>query len=80
MVGAELFAKRRKKSEKWVVDETSRASQPTTPMTNMAPVTPAFTDLGVQRAQQTIKLNQIQVKFPLHLPYFFLDFSQYIFC
>uniref|UniRef100_A0A1B0D621 Uncharacterized protein n=1 Tax=Phlebotomus papatasi TaxID=29031 RepID=A0A1B0D621_PHLPP len=60
--GAELFAKRRKKSEKWVVDETSRASQPTTPMTNMAPVTPAFTDLGVQRAQQTIKLNQIQVK------------------
>ncbi|XP_055714533.1 neurofilament medium polypeptide-like isoform X2 [Phlebotomus papatasi] len=61
--GAELFAKRRKKSEKWVVDETSRASQPTTPMTNMAPVTPAFTDLGVQRAQQTIKLNQIQEKY-----------------
>ncbi|XP_055689780.1 titin isoform X1 [Lutzomyia longipalpis] len=61
--GAELFAKRRKKSEKWVVDETSRQSAPTTPISACHNVPPAFTDFGVQRAQQNIKLNQIQEKY-----------------
>lgn len=67
--GAELFAKRRKKSEKWVVDETNFSNNVNslqqhdrvTPTAHMANVTPAFTQFGQQRAQQNIKLNQIQV-------------------
>lgn len=67
--GAELFAKRRKKSEKWVVDETNfnnnvnSLQQPksVTPTAHVANVPPAFTEFGQQRAQQNIKLNQIQV-------------------
>lgn len=66
--GAELFAKRRKKSEKWVVDETnvnnnvnSLQQKSVTPTAHVANVPPAFTEFGQARAQQNIKLNQIQV-------------------
>lgn len=67
--GAELFAKRRKKSEKWVVDETNfnnnvnslQQQQSVTPTAHVANVPPAFTEFGQARAQQNIKLNQIQV-------------------
>lgn len=68
--GAELFAKRRKKSEKWVIDETNfnnnvnslQQQAPVTPSSHCANVPPAFTEFGQQRAQQNIKLNEIQVR------------------
>lgn len=62
MLGAELFAKRRKRSEKWIVDETNAAtSSPSgAPTSGYSPI-PAYTDFGVQRVQQNIKLDQIQV-------------------
>lgn len=68
--GAELFAKRRKKSEKWVVDETNfnnnvnslQQQKSVTPTAHVANVPPAFTEFGQARAQQNIKLNQIQVR------------------
>lgn len=67
--GAELFAKRRKKSEKWVIDETNfnnnqnslQEHKSVTPTAHVANVPPAFTEFGQQRVQQNIKLNQIQV-------------------
>lgn len=67
--GAELFAKRRKKSEKWVVDESNfsnnvnslQQQKSVTPTAHVANVPPAFTEFGQARAQQNIKLNQIQV-------------------
>lgn len=68
--GAELFAKRRKKSEKWVVDETNfnnnvnslQQRSSVTPTAHVANVPPAFTEFGQARAHQNIKLNQIQVR------------------
>lgn len=60
-IGAELFAKRRKRSEKWIVDETNAAtSSPSGAPGGYSPI-PAYTDFGVQRVQQNIKLDQIQV-------------------
>ena len=67
--GAELFAKRRKKSEKWVVDESNfnnnvnslQQQAHVTPTAHVANVPPAFTEYGQARTQQNIKLNQIQV-------------------
>lgn len=68
--GAELFAKRRKKSEKWVIDETNfnnnvnslQQQKAVTPTAHVANVPPAYTEFGQARAQQNIKLNQIQVR------------------
>lgn len=60
LLGAELFAKRRKRSEKWIVDETNAATRSPSGATGYSPI-PAYTDLGVQRVQQNIKLDQIQV-------------------
>lgn len=61
-LGAELFAKRRKKSEKWVVEETSNTQKqqqygvPASPSAMMA-----FSEVGTQRVQHNMKLDQIQV-------------------
>ncbi|KAJ6644413.1 hypothetical protein Bhyg_09382 [Pseudolycoriella hygida] len=62
--GAELFAKRRKRSEKWIVDETTAATRSPSGASGAAysPI-PAYTDLGQQRVQQNIKLDQIQAKY-----------------
>lgn len=59
-VGAELFAKRRKRSEKWIVDETNAATCSPSGAPGYSPI-PAYTDFGVQRVQQNMKLDQIQV-------------------
>lgn len=62
-LGAELFAKRRKRSEKWIVDETNAATcSPSAAPGGYSPI-PAYTDFGQQRVQQNIKLDQIQVNF-----------------
>ncbi|KAB0792157.1 hypothetical protein PPYR_14116 [Photinus pyralis] len=72
--GAELFAKRRKKSEKWVVGETegTRGSYepPPTPKPILIPVlppnhlpTPSYLPETAQRAQHNQKLDQIQEQF-----------------
>ncbi|KAL7019693.1 hypothetical protein ACKWTF_011212 [Chironomus riparius] len=60
--GAELFAKRRKKAEKWVVDG-SKTQQQTQAPTAAGQFLPAFTDVGIQRVQNNIKLDQIQEKY-----------------
>ncbi|XP_037042049.1 uncharacterized protein LOC119078545 isoform X5 [Bradysia coprophila] len=61
--GAELFAKRRKRSEKWIVDETNAATvSPSGAPGGYSPI-PAYTDFGVQRVQQNMKLDQIQAKY-----------------
>lgn len=60
-LGAELFAKRRKRSEKWIVDETNAATSSPSGAPGYSPI-PAYTDFGVQRVQQNMKLDQIQVQ------------------
>ncbi|CRL07265.1 CLUMA_CG020244, isoform B [Clunio marinus] len=59
--GAELFAKRRKKAEKWVVDgsKVTPSATPTTPASSIS----AFSDVGTQRVQHNMKLDQIQEKY-----------------
>lgn len=59
--GAELFAKRRKKAEKWVVDGTVHQGQPAPPTPGSTMV--AFSDVGTQRVQHNMKLDQIQEKY-----------------
>lgn len=65
-IGAELFAKRRKKADKWIVDETTAATRspsgvPYAPSPSSA--LPAFTEAGAQRVQQNMKYDQlIQVR------------------
>lgn len=61
-LGAELFAKRRKRSEKWIVDETNAATSSPSGAPGYSPI-PAYTDFGVQRVQQNMKLDQIQVSY-----------------
>ncbi|XP_070501731.1 synaptopodin-2 isoform X2 [Chironomus tepperi] len=61
--GAELFAKRRKKAEKWVVDGTKTQQQTQTTPTAGGQFLPAFTDVGIQRVQNNMKLDQIQEKY-----------------
>lgn len=66
-IGAELFAKRRKKADKWIVDETNAATHspsgvPYAPSPSSA--LPAFTEAGAHRVQQNMKYDQlIQVRF-----------------
>lgn len=60
--GAELFAKRRKRSEKWVVDETPAANRNPAGLPYTPTPTPAYTEAGTQRVQTNMKLDQIQVK------------------
>lgn len=74
--GAELFAKRRKRSEKWVVAETNGTQPPTsadipvspTPVTPITPITPvanlpppSYLPETAQRLQHNQKLDEIQV-------------------
>lgn len=66
-LGAELFAKRRKRSEKWIVDETNAATCSPSGVSGGPPVrstpTPAFTEAGTQRVQQNMKMDRIQVSY-----------------
>ncbi|CAO1441247.1 unnamed protein product [Diamesa serratosioi] len=61
--GAELFAKRRRKAEKWIVDAANTVQQRhqagaiQTP--GVAPIQ-AFSDVGKQRVQQNMMMDQIQ--------------------
>lgn len=59
--GAELFAKRRKKAEKWVVSEGLPKTPTATPTPGAATI--AYTDVGVQRVQNNIMQDQIQEKY-----------------
>lgn len=77
ILGAELFAKRRKRSEKWVVSETNGGrqtplnenQQPSTPLTPLlSPLpplsnlpTPSYLPETAQRIQHKEKLDEIQV-------------------
>lgn len=72
-LGAELFAKRRKRSEKWVVAETNGTQPPTladippsptptlSPLPPIALPTPTYSPEATQRAQHNQKLDEIQV-------------------
>jgi hypothetical protein len=63
--GAELFAKRRKKAEKWVVDG-SNVQQRTTPSATTPSANAtilAFSDVGTQRVQRNIQMDQIQQRY-----------------
>lgn len=64
--GAELFAKRRKRSEKWVVDETNVKQTTTTSTTQQqSSVTMSektYTQNNTNRQEQIKKLNEIQVR------------------
>lgn len=51
-----MFAKRRKKAEKWVVDQQPPISSPGANLI-------AYTDAGNQRVQQNIRMDQIQEKY-----------------
>lgn len=79
LVGAELFAKRRKRSEKWIVDETNAATSSPSGAPGYSPI-PAYTDVGQQRVQQNIKLDQIQVSLRQNFRFFDVDFIHAIIC
>lgn len=57
--GAELFAKRRKKAEKWVVEGAAQQAAMPSPGSTIT----AFTDAGIQRVQNNMKMDQIQEKY-----------------
>lgn len=74
LTGAELFAKRRKRSEKWVVGETNGARplsvpditpQPTPILSPLPPISsfppPSYLPETAQRIQHKEKLDEIQV-------------------
>ncbi|XP_055857957.1 uncharacterized protein LOC129920597 isoform X4 [Episyrphus balteatus] len=71
--GAELFAKRRRKAEKWIVDETNAGiespsglidhqQQPYKP-TSPASMVPAYSDVGIHRVQLNMQQDKIQDKY-----------------
>lgn len=62
-LGAELFAKRRKKAEKWVVDGSTipQRAVPVTPTTSNI----AFSDVGIQHMQRNIHMDKVQERFTL---------------
>jgi hypothetical protein len=70
LTGAELFAKRRKKAEKWVVDgsnvQQQRITPATTPSANATIL--AFSDVGTQRVQRNIQMDQIQNRYLQNQP------------
>lgn len=51
--GAEIFAKRRKRSEKWVVDQ----EQPQTPNTPITPKTPTYPEKLVSYAKLSLRAH-----------------------
>ncbi|XP_055857961.1 uncharacterized protein LOC129920597 isoform X8 [Episyrphus balteatus] len=70
---AELFAKRRRKAEKWIVDETNAGiespsglidhqQQPYKP-TSPASMVPAYSDVGIHRVQLNMQQDKIQDKY-----------------
>jgi hypothetical protein len=74
IIGAELFAKRRKRSEKWVVGETNGtrpssipdiAPSPTPILSPLPPISsfppPSYLPETAQRIQHKEKLDEIQV-------------------
>ncbi|XP_073979807.1 uncharacterized protein isoform X3 [Rhodnius prolixus] len=66
--GAELFAKRRKKSEKWIIDENNVKTVETysgssTPMSKLPP--PSYLKDSTHRVENVQKMNQIQERFTL---------------
>lgn len=64
--GAELFAKRRKKSEKWVVDETTVKTSSSSSSTMESPKLPvpaaSYLANGTTRVHTVQKMNEIQVR------------------
>jgi len=74
VTGAELFAKRRKKSEKWVVDETTVKTTTTSTTSGSSPGSmpmpvPSYLSDGAAKAQSITKMNEIQVSQPQPEPY-----------
>ncbi|KAK9507224.1 hypothetical protein O3M35_007130 [Rhynocoris fuscipes] len=66
--GAELFAKRRKKSEKWIIDEnnvktTDSHAGNATPLSKLPP--PSYLKDSTHRVENVQKMNQIQERFTL---------------
>ncbi|XP_055923676.1 synaptopodin-2-like isoform X2 [Eupeodes corollae] len=69
--GAELFAKRRRKAEKWVVDEynpgnkspSGQLEQPPHKPTSPASMVPAYSDVGIHRVQLNMQQDEIQDKY-----------------
>lgn len=67
--GAELFAKRRRKAEKWIVEEYKAGSEspaglndkPLSP--SPASMVPAYSDVGIHRVQLNMQQDQIQDKY-----------------
>lgn len=67
--GAELFAKRRKKSEKWVVDETTvrtsssmmSSMESTSPAPKLPVPAPSYLTNGTSKVHTVQKMNEIQV-------------------
>ncbi|XP_014283882.1 uncharacterized protein [Halyomorpha halys] len=63
--GAELFAKRRKRSENWIIDEnnvkTPEATMAQPPLSKLP--SPSYLQGSAQRTENVQKMNQIQEKF-----------------
>lgn len=57
-IGAELFAKRRKRSEKWIVDETSRSANNPAATSYSAGPAQIYDTNQFNQANQTNQYNQ----------------------
>lgn len=57
-IGAELFAKRRKRSEKWIVDETSRSANNPSATSYSAGPAQIYDTTQMNQANQTNQYNQ----------------------
>lgn len=58
LIGAELFAKRRKRSEKWIVDETSRSANNPAATSYSAGPAQIYDTNQFNQANQTNQFNQ----------------------